>query len=235
MVAHAITQLVAIACARRDHVPELIALFGASPLRVVVVNIGRHLVPTLDRHAPDAVVLDHSGGEFDIGRVCRDLSESIDAPLVVVGAPHDVASHEWVADVLESGAHDVVDATMSARVVRARLRAAIRSAGPRARPSECIALGDVDIDVAARAVRAAGTPIDLPPRQFDLLVALGRHPNVVLSHAELLEAVWRLPPDSGSHRVRVAASVLRRLLGRAPRRPRVEAVAGIGYRLSVPA
>ena len=110
MVAHAITHLVAIAGARRDHVPELVVMLGVSQLRVVVVSIGRHLVPTLDRHRPDAVVIDHTGGHFDVGRVCRDLRESIDAPVVVVGAPDDVASDEWVADVLESGAHDVVDA-----------------------------------------------------------------------------------------------------------------------------
>ena len=163
MVAHAITHLVAIACARRDHVPELIAMFGASPLprrgREHRAPPGAHARPPRSRRRgarPHRRRVRHRSGVSRPQRVDRrPTRRRRRSPRR--GEPRMGRRRAGVRRSRRGRRHDV-----GPRRRAPVCRAALRSAGPRPRPSECIALGDVDIDVAARAVRAAGTPVGLP-------------------------------------------------------------------------
>jgi DNA-binding response OmpR family regulator len=92
---------------------------------------------------------------------------------------------------------------------------------------EPLVMGDIEIEVGARVVTVKGREVDLTRREFDLLVALMRRPNRVISRTELLNAAW---PSTYyvEKTVDVHLAGLRKKLGDALR---VSSVRGVGYRL----
>jgi len=129
----------------------------------------------------------------------------------------------------------VVSPSASPTLWTVRLFALMRLAPARLPATNQLVVGDVVVDIDGYSVFVDGDLVRVPTRQFDLLVALARRPNKVVSFDELLSEVWRVEPRStNQRRVRVAASMLRRLLGSGVRRPRLETVACVGYRLTTP-
>ena len=85
-------------------------------------------------------------------------------------------------------------------------------------------------------MRVGGEAVRCPPVQYELLVALARNPGTAIAGEDLLRTVWGTAPgDVHPRRLRIAVSVLRGILGIGPRRPRVETVPRVGYRLVTPA
>ena len=186
--------------------------------------------------APDLVVITHSAGAFDLVRVCHDVSESLAARLVVVSDDDGSSTEALEVAVLEAGADDVVRSSVSKELLRARLRAALRRrSAPNVEQSR-LALGDVLIDLQAHALFIDGAPVKCPPLQFLLLVVLAKRSNQVVERDTLLANVWGAEPHTvDPRRVRIAISVLRRVLGSGPARPRIETVSHVGYRLAIDA
>ena len=136
--------------------------------------------------------------------------------------------------MIESGADDVVPRSISAALLRAHLLALMRLAPDRDRSTN-VMVGDVVVDVDGYSVYVGGRLVLFPRVQFRLLVALASRPNQAVSFGQLLGEVWGIEsPSTHPRRVRVAVSLLRRLLGEGAQRPRLETVARVGYRLVVP-
>jgi DNA-binding response OmpR family regulator len=110
-------------------------------------------------------------------------------------------------------------------VLLARLRALLRR-GITERPT-VLAVGDLQLDPAAREVRVAGAPVAMTQREFTLLEYLMRNPGRVISKTELLDHVWDHASANDPNVVEVYIGYLRRKLGR----ERLETVRGAGYRL----
>src|SRR5262249_46951088 len=90
-----------------------------------------------------------------------------------------------------AGADDYVTKPFSANELLARVRANLRrSAASLEATAEPIEEGDFYIDPESRIVRVAGKDVHLTPKEFDLLLYMARHPNKVLTHPVLLNAVW---------------------------------------------
>lgn len=226
---------VAFAHSRRGAVAELIAAIGPTWYDIVDVVVRKTLVDELAEHDPDAVIIDDRLGHFDVRRLCRDVRRSIGARILVLAAEPLAADEAWMVQVIEAGADDVMAGSISGALLRTHLLALMRSAPERDRTVPNIVIGDVEVDVDGYAVFVAGRLVRFPRLQFTLLLVLARRPNKVVSLAQLLTEVWGIESRTvNPRRVRVAASILRRLLGEGPRRPRVETVSRIGYRLIVP-
>jgi DNA-binding response OmpR family regulator len=90
------------------------------------------------------------------------------------------------------------------------------------------------VDIARHVVTLAGTPVELTPKQFELLTLLARHPGSVLTHGLILGEVWG--PEGAGHveYLRVYARALRQKLHEDPARPRLLTEPGVGYRLVDP-
>lgn len=131
---------------------------------------------------------------------------------------------------LELGADDYLSKPASPREVVARVKAVLR----RVRPTgpERIQFGDLEIDVVGRRCLKAGSDVELPPKEFDLLVRLASTPGEVHSRADLLRDVWGSNPewqDPGT--VTVHMRRLRRKTEDDPARPvHLSTVYGVGYR-----
>ena len=199
---------------------------------IVPVVTDRRLVDRLLSTRPDAVLVDLSDAAFDVVRLCRSLRSALDARIVVVSPP--ARADEVIVGARDAGADDVVIGASPA-VVDARVRVALRAQPPQPALPLVLELGDLVVDLQAHAVHIAGDMVRCPPVQYELLVALARNPGTAIAGEELLRIVWGAAPgDVHPRRLRIAISVLRGILGIGPRRPRVEVVQRIGYRLVLP-
>ena len=136
--------------------------------------------------------------------------------------------------MLDAGADDFLTTSTPKEVLFARIRAALRRRSAQTIAPSRLTVGDVQIDLRAHALFIAGLPVKCSPLQFLLLVVLARRSNQVVERDTLLANVWGAAPDTvDPRRVRIAVSVLRRVLGSGPERPRIETVSHIGYRLAV--
>ena len=204
--------------------------FDAVPLR-----LSRTIVDAVLADDPDVVIIIHVDDSFDLVRVCRALHGTIRCRIVVLGGPDESEAEPFVIEALEAGADDYIAESASPRVVVARVRAALRARPRRRRRAHTIELGDVVIDLDAHSVLIAGVPVNCPPRQFDVLVALASQPGQMVLRDSLISTVWGVPAASvHPRRVRIAISLLRGVIGTGPRRPIIESVSRIGYRLIAP-
>jgi two-component system OmpR family response regulator/two-component system response regulator QseB len=124
---------------------------------------------------------------------------------------------------LDIGADDYVLKPVDLNELAARLRALVRRA--HGQPQECLTSQDIVLDVAARSVTKAGSPVMLSGREFDLLHALMRAAGRVLSREQLEQQLYSWGQEVESNAIEVHVHHLRRKLGSAL----IQTVRGVGY------
>ena len=177
---------------------------------------------------PDAVLLDLGLPDRD-GLELIPLYKAAGVALVVVSARADTAQKVAALDL---GADDYVVKPFDSEEVLARLRTALRHRLSATTPAPHLVIGDVEIDLAARIVRRAGAEVHLTRKEYGLLAELARAPGRVITHAQLLRAVWGPGHAHDVEYLRVAARGIRRKLEEDPSAPLLlRNEPGVGYRL----
>jgi two-component system, OmpR family, response regulator len=174
---------------------------------------------------PDLAVLDVRlpQGPSGLG-VARMLRETDELPIIFLTAADGVQDRLAGFD---AGGDDYLVKPFAMAELLARVRALLRRSGRLV--SETWQVGDLIVDEAARQCSRAGQPLELTRTEFDLLVALGRHPDRVLTKTQLLASVWGFDAYD-VNLVEVHVSALRRKLeAHGPRL--IHTVRGSGYRL----
>jgi DNA-binding response OmpR family regulator len=133
------------------------------------------------------------------------------------------------ADALDLGADDYVTKPFSYVVLLAHLRAVIRRGAPE-RPVP-LTVGDLVLDPVSHTCRRGATGIELTPREFAVLEYLMRHPEQVVSKAEIMANVWDTFYDGDPNVVEVYVGYLRRKIDTPFGRRSIDTVRGAGYRL----
>jgi two-component system KDP operon response regulator KdpE len=176
---------------------------------------------------PDAVILDlllPDGSGRDVTRELRAWSE---APIILVSAVGD--EQEKIA-ALDAGADDYVTKPFAIGELLARLRAALRRAGPGGEP--VLEVGPIRVDLEKSAVEVDSRPVHLTPHEFKLLRLLAQNEGKLLTHRTILREVWGPSYGVESNYLHVYVSQLRRKLEPDPARPRfLLTEPGAGYRL----
>lgn len=177
---------------------------------------------------PDVIILDLGLPDMDGVEVTRRLREWTQIPIIVVSV-RDREEDKIAA--LDAGADDYLTKPFGAGELMARLRAALRrSALPESEP--VFQAGDLSVDLAVREVLVKGQTITLTPTEYDILRILIQHAGKVLTHKQLVHAVWGTAYETDSHLLRVNISNLRRKIEIDPARPRhIVTEPGVGYRL----
>jgi DNA-binding response OmpR family regulator len=189
------------------------------------------------RHAvderPDLVVLDLGLPDLDGLELLRMLRAVSSVPVIVATARDDDDS---VVRALDSGADDYVLKPFRADQLEARIRAVLRrAAGVADAASATVTVGPLTVDPRSRRVTYEGRPVDLSPKEFDLLAHLAARAGTVVTKRELLAEVWQLPYGGSDKTVDVHLSWLRRKLGESGAEPRLlQTVRGVGVRLAEP-
>jgi len=137
---------------------------------------------------PDLIVTDLSMPRMNGIELCRAVRERSQVPIIVLSVRGE---EKMKIEALDAGADDYVTKPFSVNELLARIRANLRRVGALTEGSlEPVEAGDFYINPETRMVRVQGKEVHLTPKEFDLLVYMARHPNKVLTHRALLNAVW---------------------------------------------
>ena len=177
---------------------------------------------------PDLIILDLGLPGIDGIEVTRRLREWSHLPILVLSVRECEGDK---VEALDAGADDYVTKPFGTGELLARMRVALRRAArPQATP--LFQVGDLEVDLARRAVTLANHEVALTPTEYDLLRVLVQNAGKVLTHNQLLRQVWGAGYGGELHLLRVNISNLRRKIEPLPSRPRyIVTEPGVGYRL----
>jgi two-component system KDP operon response regulator KdpE len=190
-----------------------------------------------DAERPDLILLDLGLPDLDGATVVRHVRRDATTPILILSARAD---ERVKVATLEAGADDYVTKPFGMDELRARIGALLRrAAGPAADQGGVVTLGPVSLDVAARRVTVNGVPVELTPREYELLKVMVAQPGRLLTKGRLLRAVWGTAYAGEAHYLHVYVSRLRRKLNAADPDAGADALItaepGIGYRIGDPA
>lgn len=175
--------------------------------------------------APDAVLLDLGLPDIDGHEVLQRLREFSSVPVIILSA-RDRESEKIAA--LDAGADDYVEKPFGLGELLARIRTALRHKGQQEVPEQALQFGGLEI--TALAVTLHGARLALTRREHELLLLLARNHGRVLTHRQILTALWGPAHTEDVAYLRVYVGQLRRKLG-----PECGALIrtepGVGYRL----
>jgi DNA-binding response OmpR family regulator len=175
------------------------------------------------------VILDLNLPDMDGLELCRRIRLHSAVPVVMLTARDDEADR---LAGLGAGADDYIGKPFSPKELVARMKAVLRrSEGAAGSAAEELSLGDVVVDRVGREVTVAGSPVDLRPKEFDLLAYLVANRGAVFSRDLLLERVWGYDYAGGTRTVDVHVAQLRRKLARPDL---IRTVRGAGYKAVQP-
>jgi DNA-binding response OmpR family regulator len=176
----------------------------------------------------DVVVLDVMLPKLDGLTVCRILRRESRVPILLLTA-RGTETDKIVG--LETGADDYIVKPFSLGEFLARVRAALRRGQTSTPPATELTGGALRLDPVTRRVFRSGEPLNLSPREFDLLAFLMRNRGAVLSRDLLLARVWGEDFPGDAHTVDVHIRWLRQKIEDDPSNPeRIVTVRGVGYR-----
>jgi len=201
----------------------------ANDYEVLKAEGGRDALRRIASDAPDIVILDLGLPDMDGKDVIARVREWSDVPIIVLSARDREA--EKIA-ALDRGADDFVNKPFGVGELMARLRAALRHRMQRNGETPVVSVGSLDIDVPRRRVTWQGAEVSLSPKEFDLLAFLARHAGKVVTHRQILTAVWGPAHEHDTQYLRVYVGQLRQKIEPNPSDPRfILTEPGIGYRL----
>jgi DNA-binding response OmpR family regulator len=203
---------------------------------VVVALTGADALKQAREIHPDLVLLDIMVPQLNGWEICRRLKQDADTKgIPVIMVTGRVEEGDKVLG-FEMGADDYVTKPFSPRELLARIRAVAR----RGRPGDTdrkphVKVGELEIDRYRFEIRMKGRPVDLTPKEFELLAILAGAPGRVFGREELLDAVWGRdgfvePRTVDVHMARLRAKFAAAKLPA----PGIETVRGVGYRFREP-
>jgi len=200
---------------------------------VVVVGNGADAVRRARDSKPDVILLDIMVPQLNGWEVCRRLKQDDETrriPIIMVTGRVDEGDKVLG---FELGADDYVTKPFSARELLARVRAVTRRgrAADGADKKRQLKVGELEIDRDRFEVRMNGRPVELTPKEFELLATLAGAPGRVFARDDLLDLVWGREGFVEPRTVDVHVARLRgKFIAAKVPEPGVETVRGIGYR-----
>jgi two-component system, OmpR family, KDP operon response regulator KdpE len=225
-------------------VGAITALVGTVGHQVVTAYDGETAVRRWREDRPDLVLLDLAMSGIDGFEVARRLrAEGAVLPIIIVSGE---ASESAKVRALDLGADDYLTKPFGKHELLARIRAAMRRAGPppAARLDEgggpglgapagsTVQLGPIVIDAGRHATYVGSTRVHLTPTEYRLLEALARAGGSVVDHRRLLAAGWPEEGDPDPLWLKPHLTRLRRKVVEAGGPP-IDSIRGVGWRLAL--
>jgi two-component system KDP operon response regulator KdpE len=211
----------------------LVRALAVRGFRTVEAEDGRQAQRHWEARRPDLVLLDLGLPDIDGLQLVRRWRREAATPIVILSARFE--ERDKVA-ALEQGADDYVTKPVGMDELNARVRVALRhAAGPAADQGARLSVGPLILDGARHEASVSGRPVDLTPREFEILRVLLTHQGRLVTKGRLLRAVWGEAYQHESSYVYVHVSQLRRKLAAADRegalRDLIVTEPGVGYRV----
>ena len=191
---------------------------------------GREALQIIAASAPDVVVLDLGLPDMDGKDVLREARAFSSIPIIILSA-RDRETEKISA--LDSGADDYVEKPFGIGELLARLRTALRHRGQAASGTAIIESAGLCIDFVNHLVTKGGVSVKLTPKEFDVLAMLAQHAGRLLTHRQILTAVWGQAHQDDAQYLRVVVGKLRSKIEDEASNPKIILTEpGIGYRFA---
>ena len=202
----------------------------ASGYEVLHAETGREALRLAANSAPDVIILDLGLPDIDGKEVLAQARAFTQASILILSAREREAEK---ISALDLGADDYIEKPFAIGELLARLRAALRHAKGAAAVKTRIEMDGLVIDRDKRLVTRDGQPVKLTPREYDLLIALAMNAGRVMTHGQILTAVWGPAHKDDTQYLRVFVGQLRAKIERDSSQPAIiRTESGIGYRFA---
>jgi two-component system OmpR family response regulator len=206
---------------------------------VVLAETGTQAIEMARREKPDLIILDVMLPGIDGFEVCRILRKEMSVPILILSAKTDEIDK---VVGLELGADDYISKPFSVRELMARVRASIRRGQvaeqqssaktlEETKPRTILKGHDLVVDTVRHQVTLKGAPLNLTPKEFELLSFLMQGKGQVFSREQLMEKVWGYTFDGSKRTVDVHMRWLRQKIEDNPEKPKfLVTIIGFGYK-----
>lgn len=199
---------------------------GYATLPVFDGGMARHAI---HNKKYDLVLLDLGLPEVDGATLCEEIRRhDRNTPVIVVTALGDMDSK---LNAFSIGADDYLVKPVHFQELLAKVQVFLKRSGEAPLAVQRIDIADLSIDLNRKEVQRAGKPIDLTPKEFNLLVALAESKGRVLSKDDLAERVWDNAYDVSPNTIEVYISFLRSKVDKGHAQPLIHTKHGFGYTL----
>ncbi len=189
---------------------------------------GRQALKMIAASAPDAIILDLGLPDIDGKEVLTQARTFSKTPILILSA-RDREADKIAA--LDAGANDYVEKPFGIGELLARLRAALRQASHVDDDQTTIETGGLCVDLTQQIVTKNGEVVKLTPKEYDVLTALARHAGRLLTHRQILTAVWGPAHQEDTQYLRVFIGQLRAKIEEDASAPKIIVTEpGVGYR-----
>ncbi|SMC32898.1 response regulator [Sporomusa malonica] len=177
---------------------------------------------------PDILIVDLGLPDMDGKAVIREIREWSQAPVIILTARDQ---EQEKIEALDAGADDYVTKPFGMGELMARMRVCLRRmAASESEP--VLTCGGLAVDLVQRRVTVDGREIKLTPTEYEIIKIMAQQAGRVLTHKQLLKAVWGNAYNEDTHYIRVYIGQLRRKIEDDPAQPRyIITESGVGYRL----
>jgi two-component system, OmpR family, KDP operon response regulator KdpE len=202
----------------------------ASNYELISAGTVEESIKRIATDSPDVVVLDLGLPDGDGRDVIRHVRQWSDVPIIVLSARDREAEK---IEVLDLGADDFINKPFGVGELLARIRTALRHRMERVAETPVLRTADIEIDNIRHCVMRADVQIKLTPKEFELLSFLARHAGKVVTHRQILTAIWGPAHAADTQYLRVYVGQLRQKIEKDPGDPRIIITEpGIGYRIA---
>lgn len=202
----------------------------ANNYRMTSAGTAAEAIKYIAAETPDIVLLDLGLPDGDGKDVIRRAREWSDVPIIVLSAREREAEK---IESLDLGADDYVNKPFNIGELMARMRTALRHRLQRKAEIPVLRVGDLEIDAVRHRVMRANVELKLTPKEFELLSFLARHAGRVITHKQILAAVWGPAHIEDTQYLRVYIGQLRQKIEALPDDPKfILTEPGIGYRIA---
>ncbi|GBG58157.1 DNA-binding response regulator [Sporomusaceae bacterium FL31] len=177
---------------------------------------------------PDLLIIDLGLPDIDGKEVVKQIREWSETPIIILTARDQ---EQEKIEALDSGADDYITKPFGVGELLARMRVCLRHAAT-AEQQPILACGSLVVDLQQRRVTVEGHEVKLTPTEYEIIKMMMQHAGKVITHKQLLKAVWGSAYQQDTHYIRVYIGQLRRKIEQNPTQPRyIITESGIGYRL----
>ncbi len=220
-----------------ENIAELISLYMTKEcFDTMIVGDGESAVKAAAEYDPDLILLDIMLPGMDGYQVCREVRSKKNIPIIMLSAKGEVFDKVLG---LELGADDYMEKPFDSKELVARVKAVLRRYKAAPAPEkeddadiDMIEYPDLKVNRTDYSVLYRGKPVDMPPKELELLYFLASSPNHVYTREQLLDQIWGYEYVGDTRTVDVHIKRLREKLGDHDSWA-ISTIWGIGYKFEV--
>lgn len=175
------------------NIAELIALYLTKECYdTKIVHDGEEALVAFDNYKPSLILLDLMLPGMDGYQVCREIRSKSNTPIIMLSAKGEVFDKVLG---LELGADDYIMKPFDTKELVARVKAVLRrfqssKCEPETPSIKCVEYPDLIINQTNYSVIYCGKPVEMPPKELEILYFLASSPNQVFTREQLLDHLW---------------------------------------------